>query len=178
MRNTEMTRQERNSAFTLAEMLLALTVSAMLLAAIATAMHASLVSYKENQQIATVTQTARSTLSRMTRDIRTAEAINHTTNALTIIPPNDGSGITEIQYQFTGGELIYRVTKNGTQTSSPLIATGDEVQIYSFSITPEMGQDWQGFNCVKSLAMRITFEIDGKQFAHAASARPRRNMVY
>jgi len=173
-----MVRQERNFGFTLVEILLALTVSALLLAAIATAMHASLVSFKENQQIAEATQTARSILSRMTRDIRTAEAISYTTDSLRIIPPIDGSGITEIQYEFTGTGLTYRVTKNGVQTSAALVAADDDVQVYSFAIVPEMGQDWEGFDCVKSLALQITFEIDGKRFPHAASARPRRNMVY
>lgn len=173
-----MKRRQTKPGFTVAEMLLALVVSAMLLTAIATAMHASLLSYKENEQIAAATQTARAVLNRMTRDIRTARAVSHTGDLLRIIPPEDG-GIAEIQYERDGSEMIYRVTKeDGTQSSYPLVADTDDVTISSFSIAEETGLDWQGFTCVKSLSMRITFEIDGKTFSHAATARPRRNLVY
>ncbi len=159
-------------------MLLALAVSAMLLTAIATAMHASLLSYRENEQIDAASQTARAVPNRLTRDIGTAQAISHTGDLLRIVPPDDGSGITEIQYERDGSEMIYRVTKDGTQTVYPLVASTDDVTISFFSIAEETGLDWQGFNCIKSLSMRITFEIDGKTFSHAATARPRRNIVY
>lgn len=172
-----MKRRQTKPGFTVAEMLLALAVSAMLLTAIATAMHASLLSYKENEQIAAATQTARAVLNRMTRDIRTARAVSHTGDLLRIIPPEDG-GIAEIQYERDGSEMIYRVTKNGTQTTYPLVADTDDVTISSFSIAEETGLDSEGLSYIKSLSMRITFEIEGKSFSHVATARPRRNLVY
>ena len=172
-----MTRPNRNHGFTLAEMLLALVISAMLLAAIATAMHASLMSYKENEKVSTVTQTARSILSRMTRDIRTAEAINYIPGVLTIIPPDVGSDVT-IQYTQTGSGLSYRITKDGVSTTQALVAGTDDVQIDSFTVTEETGLDWEGYTCTKSLAMQIVFLIDGQRFPIAATARPRRNIVY
>lgn len=168
----------RQPGFTLAEILLALTVSALLMAAIAAAMHASLTSYKNNEQLAAVTQTARSILNRMSRDIRTAQAISYNAGLLTIIPPDSGNGISEIQYQFSGSQLAYRVTKNGVQTAYDLVGTGDDVQISSFAITDQTGQDWQGMDCIKSIAISATFTADGKSFPFNATARPRRNVIY
>jgi len=165
-------------AFTLAELLLALTISALLLLAIATVMYAGLESYKQNDQLATVTQTARSVLNRMTRDIRTAEAVDYDNEVFTIIPPDDGSGITEIQYERDGEELIYRVTKNGVETTENLIASSDDVYISAFTVTEETGQDWQGYDCTKCLTIRLTLSIDGKTHSFSATARPRRNLTY
>jgi prepilin-type N-terminal cleavage/methylation domain-containing protein len=163
-------------AFTLAEMLIALVITALLLTAVAVAMHASLFSYKENEEIASATQTARSILGRMSRDIRTAQAIDYTGGLLTIIPPS--GDISEIQYQLVGSSLVYRVTRGGTQTSYDLVGEGDDVQIGSFAIADEDGQDWQGLDCVKSVVISVVFNIGGTQYPFTASARPRRNMVY
>ena len=165
-------------AFTVAELLLALTISALLLLAIATVMYAGLENYEQNEQLATVTQTARGVLNRMTRDIRTASAIDYSSEVFTIIPPDDGSGITQIQYERDGGRLIYRVTKNGTEATENLIASDDDVQISSFSVTEETGQDWEGYDCTKCLAIGVALSIDGKTHTFSATARPRRNRLY
>ena len=84
--NTSIASAHRR-AFTVAEMIMALVITALLLAAVAAAMHATMYSYKENEQIASVTQTARSILGRMSTDIRTAQAIDYTDGLLSIIPP-------------------------------------------------------------------------------------------
>ena len=163
-------------AFTIAELIIALVITAMLLAAVAAAMHASLYSYQENEDIAFITQTARSILGRMSRDIRTAQAIDYAPGALTIIPPS--GDISQIEYLQSEAILVYRITKATGVTSHALIGTTDEVQISSFTITDENGQDWQGLDCVKALVISVVFEIDGKQYPFTATARPRRNMVY
>ena len=173
-----MTARHARHAFTVVEMLVALIVTALLLTAIAMVMHASLFSYKENEQIATVTQTARSILGRMSRDIRTAQAISYSGGLMTIIPPDNGSGISQIQYELSGSTLIYRVTKSGVETTQNLVAPGDDVNINSFAITEETGHDWQGLDCTKSLALTVVFTMDGKDYPFTATARPRRNIVY
>ena len=173
-----MTTYRTSKAFTVAELLLALTISALLLLAIATVMYAGLENYKQNEQLATVTQTARGVLNRMTRDIRTAEAIDYDSEVFTIIPPDDGSGITQIQYERDGEELIYRVTKDTVETTENLVASSDDVYISAFSVTEETGQDWEGYDCTKCLAVRIALSIDGKTHSFSATARPRRNLVY
>jgi prepilin-type N-terminal cleavage/methylation domain-containing protein len=163
-------------AFTLAELLIALVITAVLLAAVAAAMHASLFSYKENEEIAAATQTARSILGRMSRDIRTAQAIDFDAGVLTIIPPS--GDVSEVQYELVDSSLVYRITRSGAQTSHDLVGEGDDVHIHSFSISDETGQDWQGLDCVKSVEISVVFDIGGKQYPFSASARPRRNMVY
>ncbi|MHC4295081.1 MAG: PilW family protein [Planctomycetota bacterium] len=173
-----MKRKTGQAAFTLAEMLIALVILSMLMAAIATAVHASLMSYTENTKIATVTQTGRTVLNRITRDVRTAQAINYDYVKLTIIPPDDGSGITKIEYQHTGGELLYTVTKDGTPTTYTLIASDDEVQIINFLITQELGLDWQGFDCTKSITVRMELQMDNRSFTLSGTAAPRRNQIF
>jgi ABC-type microcin C transport system permease subunit YejB len=110
--------------------------------------------------------------------IRTAQAIRYSGGLMTIIPPDDGSGISQIQYELSGSTLIYRVTKSGVETTQNLVAPGDDVNINSFAITEETGQDWQGLDCTKSLALTVVFTMDGKDYPFTATARPRRNIVY
>lgn len=173
----------RSSGFTLVELLLGLAISAMLLAAIAAAVHASLMSYQENEKSASLTQTARAVLNRLVNDVRTAQAVTSTETSLTIIPPDNGSGITEVQYDFTGGQLLYRVTQNGTQSSHVLVdgpagAGANEAQISAFTVLREVGLDWQGFECTKSATVRLVLSIDGDTFGVTATAAPRRNQTY
>jgi prepilin-type N-terminal cleavage/methylation domain-containing protein len=173
-----MIKHNDKSGFTLAEIITALTIMALLLSAVATAIHASLTSYKENEKIAAAMQTARSVLDRMTRDVRTAQAVAYASGVLTIIPPADGSGVTEIQYEYSSPDLLYRVTKSGTQTTHTLVGGSDEVQVSSFTIQDEPGKDWQEYDCTKSVLFQVTLSIDGKTFTTTASARPRRNLLY
>lgn len=173
-----MRSKAKHSGFTVAEMLVALVISAMLLAAVAVALHAWLFSYEQNEQLAAVTQTARAVLNRMTREIRTAQAIDYSGGLLTILPPDDGSGISQMKYENTGSELIYSVTKDGDESSYDLVADTDDVQVSSFSITQETGQDSEGYDCCKSLTIQIVLQVDGKEMPYTATARPRRNQIY
>jgi len=171
-------KRTRKHGFTIIEMLMALGILAMLLAAVAVAMHASMTSYRENEDLAAITQTARSTLYRMSREIRTAEAINISSTSLTIIPPNDGSGTTEYHYEFADGELTYRVTQSGTPTTYTLIASTDDVQVTGLTVTRQMGLDWEGLDCTKSVTVQLSLSVEGKPFNVTTSASPRRNQTY
>lgn len=169
------------SGFTLIEVILAVTITALLLAAIATAMHASLMSYTENEKAAAVTQTSRSVINRLVRDVRTAQAVDSTDTSLTIIPPDNGSGITEIQYDFSGGQLLYRVTRNGQQSTHVLIEAPDQgggPGVGSFDVLREVGQNWEGVDCTKSITVRLVLEMDGRPFGVTATSAPRRNQTY
>ena len=173
-----MTGPRRTLAFTVVEILVALSISAVLLTAIAVAMHAALYSYEQNEESAAATHTARTILDRMSRDIRTAQAVDYSAGVITIIPPDDGSGISEVEYEQVGSELIYRVTKDGTQSSHELISSADEFSVGSFTISEQTGQDWQGYDCIKSLSLELEVDIGGKSFTFAATASPRRNRVF
>ena len=174
------------SGFTLIEVLLAVTITALLLAAIATAMHASLMSYTENEKSASVTQTARSVINRLVRDVRTAQAVNSGDNLLVIIPPDDGSGVTEIHYEFSEGQLLYRTISGGPMTTYVLIDSPEEADrssagVTSFDVLREIGQVWDGndwVDCTKSVTVRLVLDVDGQPFGVTATAAPRRNQTY
>jgi len=174
----KLTRDATRGGFGLIELLLSLAIMAMLLAAVSAAIHTSLKSYQENQKIAAVTQSARSILDRMMRDVRTAAAVDSAATELTIIPPDDGSGLEQLKYDFTGGVLYYRRTVSGQTTSHVLLGSGDEVTVSDFTVTREVGQDWQGTPCTKSITASLSLAAGGYTFSVTASAAPRRNQLY
>jgi len=174
-----MPKRQNNAGLTLIELLLSLAITGLLLSAIAAAFHSALTSYTENEKIAQGTQTARSVVNRMMRDIRCAAATNAQPSQITIFPPEDGSGLQQIQYEFDSAAqcLYYRRTVSGTTTSQVLLG-GNDVQVTTFYATPEWGQDSQGVSCIKSVTVRLAFRIGGRQFAVTSSAAPRRNQIF
>jgi len=62
--------------FTIAELLIALAITGILLAAVAAAFNASVENYSTNEDIFNATNSARQALSRMTSQLRTAEAVD------------------------------------------------------------------------------------------------------
>ena len=173
-----MCASKRNSAFTIAELLLTLALLGVLLAGLAVAIDASMLSYRENEKIATATQAARVILNRMTTEIRTAAAVDSTSTQITIVPPDDGSGLEQIQYDYAEGALYYRRTINGATASYVLLGAGDEVTVSSFAVLREVGLDWQGTPCTKSITVRLSLLVKNETFAVTASASPRRNQLY
>jgi len=162
-------------AFTLVEVLLTLAILAMLLASVAIAVHASLQSYTVNESIASVTQASRVILSRMMGEIRTAGDVDSTDTLLTITPPDDGSGLQQIQYEYTGGKLHYRRTVNGIQSDHVLLGDGaDGIVISAFSIVPEDSDE----GVPLSRKVRLVLKRGGANFAVTASAAIRRNREY
>ena len=178
-RSSDVARRPNNTGFTLIEILLAVTIAGLLMAAVGTAFHASMTSYRENQKIAAVTQTARSVLNRMTRDIRAAAAINVQPLQVTIVPVDDGSGTEEIRYEYDydNQRLYCRRTVGGTTTSYPLLG-GDGVEAVTFYATSKLGKDWQDVTCTKSVTVRLEFRIGGQTCSVTATASPRRNQLY
>jgi prepilin-type N-terminal cleavage/methylation domain-containing protein len=164
--------------FTVVELLLALVILAILLTSAALAIHASMQSYTENDKIAAATQTGRSVLERITREVRTAAAVNSETPAseLQLIPPADGSGLQEIRYEHAGDTLYYHRTVNGTTTTYVLIGgQDDDVKVHSFSVTVD---EWEGRDCTKNVTVWLEVEVDDHRLALRASASPRRNQLY
>ncbi|MHC4586639.1 MAG: PulJ/GspJ family protein [Planctomycetota bacterium] len=83
--------------FTIVELLLALTIASILLAAIAVAINASIINYRENEDIFKVINSARQALLRITNHIRTADAADPNS------PANECSLITA-----GGDDITYR----------------------------------------------------------------------
>jgi prepilin-type N-terminal cleavage/methylation domain-containing protein len=171
-----MTRR-RNKAFALPELLMALVILAVLLAAVAAAVHASLHNHQENQEAADVAQTIRFIFDRISREVRTAAAVNAVSNTLTILPPAGGD-VTQTKYQYASGRLYYYRTDGTGTHAHVLLESTDVVVLTGFSVTPQYGEDWEGTPCTKSVRIRIDFQVDGRSQAVVASAAPRRNQLY
>jgi len=170
-------KTRRRGGYTLAETILAVAITASLLAALAVATHASLLSYGENEKIATVTQAARFVLTRMMDDIRTAAAVETTTSRVSIIPPA-GSSETMIVYEYTGGQIrCSRTTAAGT-VQEVLLGGGEGVTVDTFAASAEMAQDDEGGWYTTRVVVRLCMNAKDQPFDMTVSAAPRRNQSY
>ncbi len=166
---------KKNRGFTLVEALLSLALLATLLASVAVAVHASLQSYTANDRIASITQASRVILSRMMSEVRSAANVNSSATQLTITPPDDGSGLQQIQYEYTGGQLHYRRTVNGVQSDHVLLGDGaDGIVISAFSIVREDSNE----GIPLSVKARLVLTKGTASFGVTASAAIRRNQEY
>jgi prepilin-type N-terminal cleavage/methylation domain-containing protein len=168
----------KTRGFSVVEVLIAVALMAVLITSVAAAVHAALQSYRENELITSMTQSARSILTRMMRDVRTADEVDSTSASLSILPPDDGSGVTLIRYELAGGTLFYRRTVGSTTTSEVLLAPEDQVSVDSFIVTRQTGlRDTLIYT--QSVTAQITFTAGaGRTFTVTASADPRRNQEY
>ena len=173
-----MRRQEQARGFTLVEVLLAITLVAVLLLSVGVALQASFKSYQENDKLAAATQSARSALGRMSREIRNADAINATTNSVTILPPSGGGWPDQIQYELSGGTLYYRRTVSGTQSEYVLLGSDERVSVQSFEVASQSGEDFEGTPCTKTVTIRLVLDVDGQSYPVSASVSPRRNQIF
>ena len=169
----------KKPGFTIVELLMSLTITAMLLSAVGVAMQASLGSYQANEKIAAVTQTGRFAIDKMMADVRRADAVSTTSSRLTIIPPDDGSGLQQVQYEYvTGGTLYYRRTVTGSTSSYVLIGGDGEVAVSSLVFTSLMAQDDHGVWYTKNVTACMTLSLGGQPMVLSASASPRRSQTY
>jgi prepilin-type N-terminal cleavage/methylation domain-containing protein len=167
-----MTENPKRRGFTIMEMLLALTIVAMVLASIAAAVHASLHGYTENEKLTTATQTGRVVLGRMTREIRTCTDLDSDGASVTIIPPNDGSGVAQIVYEISEGQLVCcRTMSDGSKNTSTLIGgPGDDTTLVSFYVLRE--DDATGEPV--SATIRLDFRVSDQPFGMTTSAALRK----
>ncbi|MCJ7544023.1 MAG: prepilin-type N-terminal cleavage/methylation domain-containing protein [Phycisphaerae bacterium] len=164
-------------AFTFVEVLIATALLAMLLAAIALAVQAAIQGYEENERVAAMTQAARSVLARMTREVRTADEVNTTSTSISILPPEDGSGLTLIRYTWDNGVLTYEQTASGVTTSEVLLGGEGMVSAPSFTVSRQTGIA-DALVYTKTVTATITVATGGRTFAATASADVRRNQQY
>jgi type II secretory pathway pseudopilin PulG len=162
----------------LVEAILTLAILSILLTALGSAVFVAMESFRENQYIATASQTTRGTLQRMMREIRTSAAVDANTTTITLIPPPDGTGLTQIQYQYDSAakQLNYKRTVNGTTTS--YVACGSGGSLTGFTVASQSGTDWQGLACIKNVRITMTLQIGPQTFTVTSSASPRRNQIF
>lgn len=171
-----MERRIGHCGFTLIEVLLSLALTAVLLVSVAAAIKAVTEGYKENIPITEATTAARFSLSKMMRNVRTADEISTSTNRLTILPPNDGNGLTQIEYNLANGALYYSCTVGGTTTSNVLIG-GDNIQVTAFTLTP-LTATMGTITYTKRLTATISLRIDDRDFTATSAAALRRNQEF
>ncbi|MFA6133132.1 MAG: type II secretion system protein [Phycisphaerae bacterium] len=172
-----MARRAHNKAFSFVELLVVLALMGLLLGSVAVGMRAMTDSYQQNQGITAATQAARYGLTRMMQDVRTADELSVATNNLTIIPPPDGNGTTQINYQLTGGTLMHVRQAGASTYSSPLVGGDGDIQVTAFDLT-RLTETRGTLTYTQSLTARITLTSDGKTYTTSATGAVRRNQEY
>lgn len=168
----------RRGGFSLVEALMALGIMAIMLTALGTAVYSAMESFRENERVATSSQITRAVLNRMMREIRTAAAVDANASSITIIPPDDGNGLQQIQYRYDASAKVLRYTKTISGTSYSYVACGEGGTLASFAVSTTTGPDWQGFTCIKNVRVSMALKLGPETFTVTSSASPRRNQVF
>jgi len=155
--------------FSLAELLLALAITAILLTAVAIAFNASVINYSENEDIFRTINNARQALSRITSQIRTADAVdpNPAANRCSLITAN-GDDIT---YQYNSGDKKLYLIDN---TSGNGYTLCDNVTAMTFTKNIAIKGS---LTYVKSVQISITVASGDAQRTVSAAAVVRRNLM-
>jgi type II secretory pathway pseudopilin PulG len=165
-REYEMKNNRHKMGFCIAELLIVLAITGMLLAAVAVALNASIINYRENEDIFKAVNNARQALSRVTSQLRTGHWVDP--NA----PSNECSFFTadgqDITYQYRSADnKLYLITNSNAQE----YLLCDNVASMSFSRT--LTDD--GSDC-KSVQISMTVQSGNVQQALSAAAVIRRNL--
>ncbi len=149
------------------ECLLGLAISAVLLAAVAVAFNASVVNYRENEQMYQTINYARQALTRMTSQLRTGYAVD------SAAPANRCNFFTsadeDTSYEFRSADKKLYLITNANARQYVLC---DNVTAATFSKTPtDNGQD------CKSVQISLTVRSGDFQRTLCAAAVIRRNLA-
>ena len=163
-------RWKYETGFTIVELLLALAMASILLAAVATAFNASIINYRENEDMFKVINSARQALFRITSQLRTGYWVDP--NA----PNNECSFFTaddeNITYQYNNGDnKLYLITND--DLSDPDYVLCDNVTAMTFTKTPTD----DGTDC-KSVQISITVAHGNVERKISAAAAIRRNLSW
>ena len=157
------------SAFTLVELLVALAITAILLTAIAFAFNASIINYRENEDMFKAINTARQSLFRITSQLRTAGTVDPDApdNECTF-DTADGENLT---YLYKSGKLYLRTNEDTTDDDYVLCENVD-----TMTFTKNIVVDDDGFTKVRSVQIAISVASGGIHKKLAAAAVVRRNL--
>jgi len=166
----------RRTGFTLVELLLALAITAILLTAVALAFNASVINYRENEDIFKAINNARQSLFRITSQLRTATLVDDTApanecsmrTAATMSHPS-GENIT-YRYDNTA-RVLYLITKDDLTDEDYVLCSN----VNSVTFTKDVFVE-DAVTKVKSVQIVISVASDGVEKKLAAAAVVRRNL--
>jgi prepilin-type N-terminal cleavage/methylation domain-containing protein len=163
-------RWKYETGFTIVELLLALAIASILLAAVATAFNASIINYRENEDIFKAINSARGALLRITSQLRTADAVdpNSPANECTLIT----AGGDDVTYQYNNGDNKLYLIDNLSGSSYVLC---DNVTAMSFTKDTVI---IEGIEKVRSIQVSITVARGNAQRKISAAAVIRRNLSW
>jgi prepilin-type N-terminal cleavage/methylation domain-containing protein len=156
--------KRKSDAFTLVELLLGLAITAILLVAVAAALNASVVNYKANEDIYKAMNDARQAMTRMTSQLRTANAVDFSA------PANQCSFFTatneDTTYEFRSADnKLYLITNvNGNE-----YVLCDNVTAATFTKTDD------GTKC-KSVQISLTVTVGSISQSLSGASVIRRNL--
>ena len=161
-----MEKTRYKAGFTIAELLLAVAIAGMLLAAVAFAFNASAINCRENEEIFKTMNNARQALSRITSQLRTADAVdpNAPNNACSFITA-DGQDIT---YEFRSADKkLYLITNS--DGSEYVLCDNVAAATFTKALTDD------GLDC-KSVQISMTVVNGDMQRKMSSAAAIRRNL--
>jgi len=163
-------RWKYETGFTIVELLLALAIASILLAAVATAFNASIINYRENEDIFKAINSARGALLRITSQLRTADAVdpNSPVNECTLIT----AGGDDVTYQYNNGDNKLYLIDNLSGSDYVLC---DNVTAMTFAKDTVI---IEGIEKVRSVQVSITVARGNAQRKISAAAVIRRNLSW
>jgi competence protein ComGC len=158
------------AAFTIAEMLISLAVISILLAAVAVAFNASVINYRENNDIFKAVNGARQSLFRITTQLRTADSVNpdSLTNEVSLIT----AGGEDVTYCYSSADKkLYLVTNDNASDPDYMLCNNVAAMTFTKNIVTEGSQ-----TKVKSVQISMTVTGGDTQRTVSAAAVVRRNL--
>ena len=163
-------RWKYESGFTVVELLLALAIASILLATVATAFNASIINYRQNEDIFKVINSARQSLFRLTSQLRTADAVDPTSpvNECTLIT----AGGDDITYRYNNADnKLYLITND--DLSDPDYVLCNNVTAMTFTKDTVI---IESIEKVRSVQVSITVASGNVERKISAAAVIRRNL--
>ena len=159
-------RRLSKSGFTIAEVLIVLAITGILLTAVAVAFNASIINYRQNEQMFKTINNARQALCRITTQLRTGHAVEpNAPNNECSFRTADGSDIT---YQYSSADnKIYLITNSNGHK----YVLCENVNSMSFIKT----RTADGLDC-KSVQISMTVQGGNIQRTLSAASVIRRNL--
>jgi prepilin-type N-terminal cleavage/methylation domain-containing protein len=158
-------RRSSGTGFTIAELLIVMAITGILLAAVAVALNASIINYRENENIFKTINNARQALLRMTSQLRTGHWVdpNDPNNRCSFFTTDE----QDITYEYRSADnKLYLITNSDGQEH----VLCENVTAMNFDKTPN------GTGDCKSVQISMTVQNGNMQRTLSAAVVIRRNL--